>query len=100
MPFCNFSTDDYLLNISNSEKIKQYQGRLELFHGTDDKILPYSMGQHVYKSYPSHNKEIIPLSGGGHDAPFEKTAWGQSYLEDKEIITSSHYLCIRYGCCL
>lgn len=73
-PFINMTAEDYLLSISNTNKIKNYKGNLVVFHGTNDKMLPYKMGMDVYNSYPG-NKEFIQMKDGNHGAPFEKEHW-------------------------
>ena len=39
-PFVKVTAADYLLGISNSEKIKQYKGRLVVFHGRGRRYCP------------------------------------------------------------
>lgn len=74
-PFIKVTAEEYLLRISNTEKLKQYHGKLVVFHGTKDKTLPYSMGQNLYNSYQAETKEFIPLINKGHDAAFESSNW-------------------------
>jgi len=74
-PFIKVTADDYLSGISNIEKIQNYNGKLVVFHGTKDYILPYTMGESLYRSYNSENKEFIPLIDGGHGAAFESNNW-------------------------
>jgi len=41
--FIKMTAEDYLLSISNTDKIKNYKETLIVFHGTNDKMLPYKM---------------------------------------------------------
>jgi pimeloyl-ACP methyl ester carboxylesterase len=74
-PFLKLTTDDYLQNISNTEKIKQYTGRLLISHAKDDEWLPYKMGQAIFNNCSSSKKELITIEKGGHFAPFESGNW-------------------------
>ena len=74
-PFIKFSADEYLLNVSNTEKIKSYKGKLIIMHGNEDKQLPYFMGQNLYKNSISLNKELITIDNGKHWSPMLQENW-------------------------
>ncbi|HMO33712.1 MAG TPA: alpha/beta hydrolase [Lacibacter sp.] len=74
-PFIKFSADDYLLNVSNTEKIKSYKGKLIIMHGNADKQLPYFMGQSLYKKSISLDKELITIDNGEHWSPMLQANW-------------------------
>lgn len=75
-PFIKVSADDHLTNISNSDKLGEYNGDLLIIHGDADETLPYKMGKNLYGASSSENKRLITIEGGGHTAPFE-----DEYLE-------------------
>lgn len=80
-PFLNFSADEYLLNVSNTEKIKSYTGNFIVFHGNNDQQLPYFMGESLIKNSISKNKELITIENGLHWSPMLPENW--SLLIDK-----------------
>lgn len=73
--FVKITADDYLLKISNVEKIKNFKGRFVIFHGTDDNMLPYSMGKKLYNLSNSNNKKIYTIEGGNHGSAFNEENW-------------------------
>lgn len=75
-PFFHLNAEEYLLAISNTEKIKNYHGNLTVVHGKEDKILPFVMGDKVYKAYKSTDKKFIAVSGG-HSVAFENENWNK-----------------------
>lgn len=76
-PFIKLTAEDYLLNLSNNEKITSYYGHLIVSHAIDDNSLPFEMGKGLYGACPSAQKELIRIDQGGHEAPFEDTHWEQ-----------------------
>lgn len=74
-PFLKFSAEEYLLNVSNTAKIKSYTGKFIIFHGNNDKQLPYFMGQSLYKNSISKNKALITIEGGNHWSPMLPENW-------------------------
>lgn len=74
-PFIKVTAEDYLMKISNVEKIKNYKGKFIVFHGTDDKMLPYSMGKKLYDVSSSTNKEIYTIENGNHGSAFNNENW-------------------------
>lgn len=76
-PFLKLKTDNFLINISNTDKIKKYDKNLIIFHAKDDEALPYEMGRKVFFECKSTTKEFIKISKGGHSAPFDKNNWEQ-----------------------
>lgn len=76
-PFLKLKTDDYLLSISNTEKIKMYNGHLIIFHAKDDEALPYKMGNKIFVQSKSSTKEFLKVETGGHSAPFDSINWEQ-----------------------
>lgn len=76
-PLIKFTSEDYLLNLSNIEKIVSYHGNLIISHAIDDNMLPYKMGEDLHDKCPSEHKELIQINIGGHKAPFEATNWEQ-----------------------
>lgn len=76
-PFLKLTTDDYLINISNTDKIKTYDRNLIIFHAKDDETLPYKLGRKVFFECNSTTKAFIKIAHGGHSAPFDKNNWDQ-----------------------
>lgn len=76
-PLVKLTAPDYLLKLSNTEKIAAYNGFLVISHAVDDKSLPFDMGKKLYQSCPSLQKEFIEIDNGGHNAPFKDIYWEQ-----------------------
>lgn len=74
-PFIKLTASDYLLHLSNSEKITTYDGRLVISHAIDDNMLPFEMAVRVYSDCRSQQKELIRIDKGGHSAPLEDIYW-------------------------
>lgn len=74
-PFIKLKAEEQLLTVSNTEKIKGYKGNLVIIHGTEDEVLPYTMGVNLYKNAISSSKKLYPLKDGKHNAPFKKDNW-------------------------
>jgi predicted alpha/beta-fold hydrolase len=70
-PFIDLTAPDYLLNISNIEKVKQYSNDLLILHAKDDEDLPYKMGLKLFENSISTNKKLMTIKKGGHSAAFE-----------------------------
>ncbi len=64
------------------ELLKAFSGRLAVFHGKDDTMLPYEMGKEVYENYPSKNKRMIDIKGN-HGASLETENWNKVISEIK-----------------
>ena len=47
-------------------KIKKVNCPLLQFHGTDDKIIPYHLGEKLFQA-ASEPKDFVPISGAGHN---------------------------------
>ncbi|GHV13402.1 alpha/beta hydrolase [Bacteroidia bacterium] len=76
-PLIKITAEDYLLKLSNTEKISSYHGRLIVSHAIDDKALPFKMGKGLFDACPSLQKELIKIEKGGHGAPFKDSYWKQ-----------------------
>ncbi len=53
-----FPTEDRIRNITTP---------LLVLHGTDDRVIPFRMGQAVFQAAASPDKQFIEIPGGGHD---------------------------------
>ena len=51
------------------ERIQQYQGPLLQCHGTADQVIPYPMGQKLFKAATSQEKMFLKIVHGGHNDP-------------------------------
>ncbi|MCA1010544.1 alpha/beta fold hydrolase [Halobacillus halophilus] len=51
-------------------KLKNISGRIHIFHGTEDRLVPFSYGEHLADHIP--NAVFHPLEGQGHLFLFEK----------------------------
>lgn len=76
-PFVKLTASDYMLNLSNSEKLTSYDGRLIISHAIDDNMLPFEMAVKLYSDCPSQQKELLKIDKGGHNAPLEDMYWQQ-----------------------
>lgn len=76
-PFISLTAADYLLNISNINKVELYKNDLLIMHARDDEELPYKMGVKVFENSVSANKRFVTLKKGGHSAPFEPENWNR-----------------------
>jgi uncharacterized protein len=75
-PFINLKIkEEFVLSISNTDKIKAFYGDLLILQAKDDEDLPYSMGKKLYEVSPSKNKLFIGLKKGGHAAPLDDKNW-------------------------
>ena len=65
-------------------KIPQVHAPVLIIHGTEDKLIPFSMGQRLYKA--AHEpKTFLPIQGG-HDDPYQ--VGGKQYWETwKEFVS-------------
>lgn len=50
----------------NSSKIGHIRSPLLIVHGTDDEVIPFSMGQTLYERAPQP-KRFVPIQGAGHN---------------------------------
>lgn len=46
--------------------IKKVKTPLLVIHGTDDDVIPFSMGQTIFNTSPARNKKMHIVKGGGH----------------------------------
>lgn len=70
-PFIKLTAEAYLLDLSNSEKISSYKGKLLVMHALDDENLPFKMGKQVFEKCETSTKNFIELEDGGHIAPLK-----------------------------
>jgi hypothetical protein len=63
-----FAPDFLLQNFQfpNEEKISKIKCSAFIIHGTADEIIPFSMGERLFKAAPGP-KEFLPVSGGHHN---------------------------------
>jgi len=50
------------------DKIGQYQGPLLVSHGTADRVVPYRLGERLFRA-ANEPKEFFPIPGGRHNQP-------------------------------
>lgn len=50
-------------------KIGRYHGPVLMSHGTEDTLVPYSLGQRLFAAVPGSNKRFFSIPGGGHNDP-------------------------------
>jgi uncharacterized protein len=73
-PFLKFTADEYLMQVSNTEKLKIYKGELLIIHGKEDRQLPYFMGKNLYELANTNSKELVSIEGG-HWSPMTLNNW-------------------------
>lgn len=49
------------------EFMQQVRCPVQIFHGTEDKVVPYDSGRKLYESIPNNDKTFHTISGGGHN---------------------------------
>ncbi len=80
-PFFILKIDEHIANISPAEKIKNYTGKLMIFHGKKDKTLPYKMGEKLYKVAKTNNKYLYKEPQSGDSFIFKEEYWGKIITE-------------------
>ncbi len=60
---------------SSKERIVNYTGPLFQSHGTADTLVPFELGEQLFKCCPSEHKVFFPLQGRGHLDPFPDEYW-------------------------
>lgn len=53
--------------MNSFEYIQKVQAPIRIFHGTEDKIVPYESGNKLYKSIPHSNKKLYTIPNGEHN---------------------------------
>ncbi len=56
------------------DHISQVAAPLLILHGTDDRVIPYAMGQALFAA-ANEPKQFHPLDGAGHDALYQSPTW-------------------------
>ena len=56
---------------NNLQRISKFQLPIQIFHGTDDDLIPFSMGEALYAS-ANDPKKFIPVEGAGHGDLLQK----------------------------
>lgn len=51
----------------NIQKIRKANAPTLVIHGDKDEIIPFSMGEEIYKTAPAKNKQFMRIKGGGHN---------------------------------
>ncbi len=74
-PFVRLKIDNTIAKIAPATKIKNYTGKLVIFHGQKDKTLPYSMGRKLYKIANTTDKYLYKIPKEGHSLIFKKKNW-------------------------
>ena len=53
----------------SAERIAAYQGPLFQSHGTEDRVVPFAMGQKLFDAATTRNKQFFVVEGGDHHGP-------------------------------
>ncbi|MCK0157891.1 alpha/beta hydrolase [Cellulophaga sp. F20128] len=64
--------------IPSHKFIQQVACAIVIFHGTDDRIVPYSSGKRLYESIPHSKKQMITINGGAHNNLIQFDAYLQN----------------------
>ena len=51
----------------NGKHLRAYEGKLTIIHGTNDTVIPFSLGQRLYAGANTQNKQFITIDGAGHN---------------------------------
>lgn len=49
------------------EAVQGVQCPVRIFHGTDDRVVPYESGRMLFQSIPGKDKQFFAIQGGGHN---------------------------------
>ena len=60
---------DWLSNFRfpSNEYIKQVECPIYIFHGKEDKVIPYESAEKLFAAIPGNNKELFSISNAGHN---------------------------------
>jgi fermentation-respiration switch protein FrsA (DUF1100 family) len=53
----------------SAERIAAYDGPLFQSHGTEDRVVPFAMGQKLFDAATTKNKKFFVVEGGDHNGP-------------------------------
>jgi uncharacterized protein len=53
----------------SAERIAAYDGPLFQSHGTEDRVVPFAMGQKLFNAATTKNKKFFVVEGGDHNGP-------------------------------
>lgn len=51
------------------ESVRNFDGPVMQFHGTDDEVIPFALGRQLFDAIPGEEKEFIEIAGGTHNEP-------------------------------
>jgi pimeloyl-ACP methyl ester carboxylesterase len=74
-PFVQLRLDSKLQRISNVAQLQRFAGKVFIFHAKDDRTLPFSMSEKLYRWSVSKEKRLVLVDEGGHGAPFVRENW-------------------------
>ncbi len=49
------------------QAVQKVKCPIRIFHGTEDRVVPFDSGQKLYRSIPGDDKEFFAIQGGGHN---------------------------------
>ncbi len=75
IPFMEYVTKTRFDSVG---KIARVRAPVLIIHGTQDKVIPFTMGQELYQA-ARQPKSFMPIEGAGHDDPFQ--VGGQKYFD-------------------
>jgi uncharacterized protein len=52
---------------SSDQKVKKVQCPVYIFHGTNDNIVPFRLGQRLFEKFPPGQATFYAIDGGGHN---------------------------------
>lgn len=67
----------------NTENIQEIKTPMYLIHGTEDDLIPFEQGQHLFKLSGSETKEFYPIEGGNHN---DLSSFDKPYFEALDAI--------------
>lgn len=54
-------------NYNNIVMLQNYQGGLQIIHGTDDRVIKFKHGKALYDGVNTPNKKFVPIAGADHN---------------------------------
>lgn len=53
--------------LASNEYIKEVEAPIRIFHGTEDRVVPYDSGKRLFEEIPTRDKKMYTIEGGRHN---------------------------------
>ena len=68
-------------NFDNINSLKDFNNEIIIFHGINDKTVPVSHSEELFKTLQAKNKEYISIENTGHNDVFDTIEFKQRFDE-------------------